>query len=156
MLRLASCLFASRAASGGQSGVRLTAREFRVLAALGEGTCQVGALRSLLGTHAAQVTRILRRLEEGYQVPLITCAMSRDDRRRKDVTLTRAGRKAVDRYRGMVLSRASQAPAQFSDADCRRLLRVLGHPEQGRPDSGLHVGVCEPLGEQLTGRRRGG
>lgn len=106
-------------------GPALTMREYCALSALRYGRRNAGALRRLLGVHATQMARVLSRLEEGVRPRLTRCAINREDRRRKDVALTRAGRRAADRYRKQVLGSGFHVLAQFSDADCRCLLRML-------------------------------
>src|SRR5262245_49040876 len=68
--------------------------EYLTLAVLSErGTMIVGAIQRLLGVLPAQMSRIIRALEN-REHPLITCGINPRDKRKIDVTLTPTGDQA--------------------------------------------------------------
>jgi DNA-binding MarR family transcriptional regulator len=72
--------------------------EFLSLAILREhGTMIVGDIQRLLGVLPAQMSRIIRSLENRER-PLIACQINPRDKRKVDVCLTPAGEKALQDY----------------------------------------------------------
>jgi DNA-binding MarR family transcriptional regulator len=72
--------------------------EFLTLSLLHEqGTMIVGHIQRLLGVLPAQMSRIIRALEE-RPVPFIACRINAQDKRKIDVTLTPAGENALLEY----------------------------------------------------------
>jgi DNA-binding MarR family transcriptional regulator len=72
--------------------------EFLTLAILnGHGTMIVGDIQRLLGVLPAQMSRIIRSLENRDR-PLITCQINSRDKRKVDVCLTASGEKALLEY----------------------------------------------------------
>ncbi len=72
--------------------------EFLTLAILHEhGTMIVGDIQRLLGILPAQMSRIIRSLENREQ-PFITCQINPRDKRKVDVCLTAAGKKSLLEY----------------------------------------------------------
>jgi len=111
--------------ASGRRDAHLTMQEYCVLNALRSGLCHVGTLRNFLGVHAVQMTRILRRLEKGGSAPLIQCAINREDRRRIDVTLTTAGKRALQKFRRSRLAPITEAINHLDDQTCRCLLAAI-------------------------------
>src|SRR6516165_8782301 len=72
--------------------------EYLTLALLqGRGTMIVGDIQRLLGVLPAQMSRIIRSLEDRER-PLIACRINPTDKRKIDVCLTPAGEKAMRDY----------------------------------------------------------
>src|SRR5437899_422707 len=83
---------------GRRRGGDLKEAEFLTLALLQlHGTMIVGDIQKLLGVLPAQMSRIIRSLEN-RQLPLILCHINPRDKRKVDVELTPAGEKALDEY----------------------------------------------------------
>src|SRR3989454_12803949 len=94
--------------------------EFLTLSILqAHGTMIVGDIQRLLGVLPAQMSRIIRALENRER-PLITCQINSRDKRKVDVCMTTAGEKALLDYQAHRTDRLVQ------------LLRVL--PEQEQED----------------------
>ncbi len=78
----------------------LTEPEFVTLDTLaGRGICTVGELQQVLDVRPAQMSRIVRSLEQKAEKPLINCAINPQDKRRINVSITELGRKAHEEYR---------------------------------------------------------
>jgi DNA-binding MarR family transcriptional regulator len=94
--------------------------EFLTLAILSEhGTMIVGDIQRLLGVLPAQMSRIIRALENRER-PMIACQINPRDKRKVDVCLTAAGEKALLDYQSSRTDRLVE------------LLRVL--PEEQQED----------------------
>jgi DNA-binding MarR family transcriptional regulator len=92
--------------------------EFFTLAILhAHGTMIVGDIQRLLGVLPAQMSRIIRSLENRER-PLIACQINARDKRKVDVCLTTAGEKALSEYQATRTDRLVQ------------ILRVLPEDEQ--------------------------
>src|SRR5262249_35110792 len=63
----------------------------------GKGTMIVGDIQRLLGVLPAQMSRIIRSLEDRER-PLIACHINTRDKRKVDVQMTAAGDKALKDY----------------------------------------------------------
>jgi DNA-binding MarR family transcriptional regulator len=64
-----------------------------------QGTMIVGDIQRLLGVLPAQMSRIIRALENRDR-PFIACRINPQDKRKIDVCLTTAGEKALQDYQG--------------------------------------------------------
>src|SRR5438105_9613723 len=79
--------------------------EFLTLAILhAHGTMIVGAIQRLLGVLPAQMSRVIRALENRER-PLIACRINPRDKRKIDVCMTTAGEKVLQDYRGVRVGR---------------------------------------------------
>src|SRR5438552_13128724 len=79
--------------------------EFLTLAILqAHGTMIVGDIQRLLGVLPAQMSRVIRALENRER-PLIACRINPRDKRKIDVCLTPPGEKALLDYRGVRVGR---------------------------------------------------
>src|SRR5262249_34709946 len=79
--------------------------EFLTLSILeSHGTMIVGDIQRLLGVLPAQMSRIIRALENRER-PLIACRINPSDKRKIDVCLTPAGEKALEEYQGSRVGR---------------------------------------------------
>src|SRR3979411_193844 len=99
--------------------------EFFSLAILhGRGTMIVGDIQRLLGVLPAQMSRIIRSLEDRDQ-PLITCRINPQDKRKIDVCLTPAGEKTLTEYQSQRVRGIAALLRDLPEADQAELSRVL-------------------------------
>jgi DNA-binding MarR family transcriptional regulator len=99
--------------------------EFLTLTILQEqGTMIVGDIQRLLGVLPAQMSRIIRALEEGDK-PLISCRINSTDKRKIDVCLTTFGEKTLMEYQSVRVTRIGKLLNNLCEEDQEDLLRVL-------------------------------
>jgi DNA-binding MarR family transcriptional regulator len=99
--------------------------EFHTLAILQErGTMIVGDIQRLLGVLPAQMSRIIRSLEDRPQ-PLLACRINPRDKRKIDVQLTGAGEKALLEFQSVRVRRIADQLHDLSDDEQERLLQLL-------------------------------
>jgi DNA-binding MarR family transcriptional regulator len=99
--------------------------EFLTLSILhSHDTMIVGDIQRVLGVLPAQMSRIIRALENRDR-PLIACRINPRDKRKIDVCLTAAGDKALMDYRHASVSRIIEHLRQLSDEDQEDLTRAL-------------------------------
>jgi DNA-binding MarR family transcriptional regulator len=99
--------------------------EFLTLTILQEqGTMIVGDIQRLLGVLPAQMSRIIRALENGKK-PLISCAINSSDKRKIDVCLTEDGEKVLLEYQNVRVARIGKLLSDLCEEDQEDLLRVL-------------------------------
>jgi len=78
----------------------LSESEYATLDTLSQNPhCTVGELQKMLDVRAAQMSRIIRSLEDKGGAKLVECSINPEDKRKIDVTITSAGKKAYDEYR---------------------------------------------------------
>jgi DNA-binding MarR family transcriptional regulator len=88
------------------------------------GTMIVGDIQRVLGILPAQMSRIIRSLENRDN-PLIECRINPRDKRKIDVCLTSTGERALAEYQGVRVGRLIGKLQSMSDDDQEELLRVL-------------------------------
>ncbi len=116
------CLSALR---GRRRGGDLKEVEFLTLSILqAHGTMIVGDIQRLLGVLPAQMSRIIRSLENRER-PLISCRINSRDKRKIDVCLTSAGEKALLDYQGTRIGRLVELLRDLSDEDQEDLVRLV-------------------------------
>ena len=99
--------------------------EFLSLSILQTRECMiVGDIQRLLGVLPAQMSRIIRALENRDR-PLITCRINSRDKRKIDVCLTPAGEKALTDYRDASVSRIVEHLRHLTDEEQEDLTRLL-------------------------------
>jgi DNA-binding MarR family transcriptional regulator len=99
--------------------------EFLSLAILQErGTMIVGDIQRLLGVLPAQMSRIIRSLENRPQ-PLITCQINPRDKRKVDVCLTPFGEKALADYQTMRTDRLVELLRDLPEREQEDLNRLV-------------------------------
>src|SRR6266436_4171021 len=99
--------------------------EFLTLAILhAHGTMIVGDIQRLLGVLPAQMSRIIRSLENRDRA-LIACRINPRDKRKIDVCLTAAGDQALLDYREASVSRIIDHLRQLTEDDQEDLTRSL-------------------------------
>jgi DNA-binding MarR family transcriptional regulator len=110
---------------GRRRGGDLKEIEFLTLSTLhAHGTMIVGDIQRLLGVLPAQMSRIIRSLENRER-PLIQCHINSRDKRKIDVALTSAGDKALLDYQGTRVGRIVERLRHLSDEDQDDLVRLL-------------------------------
>ena len=110
---------------GRRRGVDLKEVEFLTLTILqGRGTMIVGDIQRLLGVLPAQMSRIIRALENRDQ-PLITCSINARDKRKIDVGLTPFGEQALCDYQGARIRRIAECLRDLPEDDQDELSRLL-------------------------------
>jgi DNA-binding MarR family transcriptional regulator len=99
--------------------------EFLTLSILqDQGTMIVGDIQRLLGVLPAQMSRIIRSLENGEK-PLIACRINASDKRKIDVCLTDFGEKTLVEYQSIRVARIGKLLSNLSEEEQEDLLRVL-------------------------------
>jgi DNA-binding MarR family transcriptional regulator len=99
--------------------------EFLTLAILkANGTMIVGNIQRLLGVLPAQMSRVIRALENRER-PLIQCRINSNDKRKIDVCLTSYGEKCLAEYQDERIGRIVGRLERLSDDDQQDLLRAL-------------------------------
>jgi len=99
--------------------------EFLTLSILhAHGTMIVGDIQRLLSVLPAQMSRIIRALENRER-PLIQCRINSRDKRKIDVVLTGAGEKALLDYQGARVGRISERLRSLPDDELEDILRLL-------------------------------
>ncbi len=99
--------------------------EFLTLSLLHEnGTMIVGDIQRLLGILPAQMSRVIRSLENRDR-PLIQCRINARDKRKIDVVMTNHGVKAFLEYQGKRVGRIVQQLQALGDEDQDDLIRAL-------------------------------
>ena len=88
------------------------------------GTMIVGDIQRVLGILPAQMSRIIRSLENRDD-PLIECRINPRDKRKIDVCLTPTGERSLAEYQGVRVGRLIAKLQHMSDDDQEELLRVL-------------------------------
>jgi DNA-binding MarR family transcriptional regulator len=117
--------------------------EFLTLTILQEqGTMIVGDIQRLLGVLPAQMSRIIRALENGEK-PLIACRINTSDKRKIDVCLTEFGEKSLLEYQNVRVARIGKLLSNLCEEDQDDLLRVLEKLNGTLP----RVPGKKPLGE---------
>ena len=99
--------------------------EFLTLAILqATGTMIVGDIQRILGVLPAQMSRVIRSLENRER-PLIQCRINSRDKRKIDVELTASGEKALVEYQGKRVGRIVEQLSNLTDDDQDDLIRAL-------------------------------
>lgn len=90
------------------------------------GTLTVGEIQRAIGVLPAQMSRIIRSLESGFDKPLIKCELNQHDKRKIDVHLLPEGRKNYDEFRQTRLSKTVQVLKGLKDSDRQEFVRICG------------------------------
>jgi DNA-binding MarR family transcriptional regulator len=99
--------------------------EFLTLSLLqGSNTMIVGDIQRVLGILPAQMSRIIRALENRER-PLIECRINPRDKRKIDVVLTPHGEKTLLDYQESRIGRIVERLQSLSEEDQEDLIRVL-------------------------------
>ena len=84
----------------------------------------VGELQRAIGVLPAQMSRIIRSLETGFEKPLIHCQLNAADKRRIDVHLTDEGRRTYQEFRQSRLAKTRDMLRFLSPADRLEFVRI--------------------------------
>jgi DNA-binding MarR family transcriptional regulator len=99
--------------------------EFLTLAILqANGTMIVGNIQRILGVLPAQMSRVIRSLENRER-PLIQCRINARDKRKIDVCLTASGEKSLLEYQGVRVGRIVDRLQNLSEEDQEDLIHAL-------------------------------
>jgi DNA-binding MarR family transcriptional regulator len=99
--------------------------EFLTLSLLqGQGIMIVGDIQRILGILPAQMSRVIRALENRDR-PLIQCRINARDKRKIDVELTGHGEKALLDYQGKRIGRIVERLGRLGDEDQDDMIRAL-------------------------------
>jgi len=110
---------------GRRRGGSLKEVEFLTLSILqARGTMIVGDIQRLLEVLPAQMSRIIRSLENRER-PLISCRINSRDKRKIDVCLTPPGEKALLEYQGTRIGRIVELLSNLPDEEHDELVRLL-------------------------------
>jgi DNA-binding MarR family transcriptional regulator len=99
--------------------------EFLTLSLLqAHGTMIVGDIQRVLGVLPAQMSRVIRSLENRER-PLIECSINPRDKRKIDVELTTNGEKALLDYQGKRVGRIVEQLSSLSEDDQDEMMHAL-------------------------------
>jgi DNA-binding MarR family transcriptional regulator len=116
-----------------KGGFDLSESEFLTLDALEEVTSlSVGDLRRRVSVLPAQMSRIIKALEQRYDEKLVLCAINPKDKRKIDVSITPKGRRAVAAYRRAKIMTSVEALSSVSDEDLAAFSAFLERIEAAR------------------------
>lgn len=105
----------------------LSETEFLTLDLLSkEQPITIGEVQKRIGVVPAQMSRIIRVLEEQGGRGYVECQINATDRRRINVSLTADGRDAHDKYRNTRLSSMYQILSVLPPDDRMHFMRILG------------------------------
>lgn len=121
-----------------KGGVDLSESEFLALDALEDVTSlSVGELRRRVGVLPAQMSRVIKALEQRYDEKLVLCAINPKDKRKIDVAIAPRGRRAVASYRRAKIMAGTGALRSLSAKDLaffsRMLNRIAAAADKGQP-----------------------
>jgi len=85
----------------------------------------VGELRGHVGVLPAQMSRVIKALEQRYDEKLVLCAINPEDKRKIDVSITPTGRRAVEAFRRAKIAALVGALGRLGDADLAAYARIL-------------------------------
>ncbi len=99
--------------------------EFLTLSLLqAHGIMIVGDIQRVLGVLPAQMSRVIRSLEN-CERPLIQCSINARDKRKIDVELTNLGERALLDYQGKRVGRIVERLSNLADDDQEDLIQAL-------------------------------
>jgi DNA-binding MarR family transcriptional regulator len=118
-----------RIASRKQGEVELSESQFLTLdtlAAKGE-PLNVGEIQRSIHVVPAQMSRIIRSLENDFDSSLIHCELNQTDKRKIDVRMTHEGRKAYEQFRQSRLGKTIEILTGLPEQDRVDFLRICQH-----------------------------
>ena len=126
VLEVSKVLWVIQSQSKGKKQPEITETEFLTLDVLTRQCPQsVGDIQRYIGVLPAQMSRIVRSLENKGEEPLIQCKINPQDKRKINVELTDAGRKMHQVYREIKLGNIEKMLAAMSEKDRNELMRIL-------------------------------
>lgn len=125
LFEMSKDIWATQNRSKTKDQTELTETEFLTLDLLTNNQPQtVGDLQKQIGVLPAQMSRVIRSLENKGEGPLISCQINQQDKRKVDVELTEAGRQAYQAYRQFKLGSIRQLLMGLSEQDRSELIRI--------------------------------
>ena len=119
-----------------KGGYDVSESEFLALNALEHVTSlSVGQLRQHVGVLPAQMSRVIKALEQRYDEKLVLCAINPHDKRKIDVSITPTGRRAVEAYRRAKIMHMVKALGSLTDEDLAAFTRILSNMAKSRGES---------------------
>lgn len=127
VFELSKDIWALQSRSRHRHQAEITETEFLALDILmkADATPTVGDIQRQIGVLPAQMSRIIRSLENKGGQALITCRINAADKRKVDVELTDAGRQAHQAYRQMKLGSIQKILLSLSEKDRTEFMRLL-------------------------------
>ena len=89
-------------------------------------TLTVGEIQRAIGVLPAQMSRIIRSLETGFDKPLIRCELNQSDKRKIDVQITPEGRRIFHEFKQVRLSKTVEVLKNLDDKDRQEFIRICG------------------------------
>ena len=109
-----------------KGGYDLSESEFLALDALEHvPSLSVGELRRRVGVLPAQMSRVLKALEQRYDEKLVLCSINPEDKRKIDVSIAPKGRRVVGAYRAAKIAASVRALDSLSTKDLANLSAIL-------------------------------
>lgn len=103
----------------------LTETEFLALELLTKQRAMtVGEIQKQIGIVPAQMSRVIRSLEKRSDGALIKCGINRQDKRKVDVEISKAGRLMHHNYKEVRLEGMMNFLQILSSEDCRQFMRI--------------------------------
>jgi DNA-binding MarR family transcriptional regulator len=116
-----------------KGGYDLSESEFLALDALEHvASLSVGELRQHVGVLPAQMSRVIKALEQRYDEKLVLCAINPQDKRKIDVSITPTGRRAVEAYRRAKIKYTVEALEVLTNEDMAAFTRILSKIAESR------------------------
>jgi DNA-binding MarR family transcriptional regulator len=115
-----------RVASKGQGSAELSESQYLAVDALmrSPGTLTVGEIQRAIGVMPAQMSRIMRSLETGFDKSLVRCELNQTDKRKIDVKLTAEGKRVYEHFRNAKLVKTVDILRQLEDKDRLEFIRI--------------------------------
>jgi DNA-binding MarR family transcriptional regulator len=88
------------------------------------GAISVGEIQRSISVLPAQMSRIIRSLESGFDKPLIRCALNQTDKRKIDVVITPEGKKMYQEFRSGRLAKTIDILQHLPDEDRAEFVRI--------------------------------
>jgi DNA-binding MarR family transcriptional regulator len=88
------------------------------------GPITVGEIQRSISVLPAQMSRIIRSLESGFDKPLIKCELNQTDKRKIDVHLTPEGRQLYTDFRAVRLNKTVDTLQHLPEDDRRDFVRI--------------------------------
>jgi DNA-binding MarR family transcriptional regulator len=111
----------------GRHETEITETEFLTLDLLlrSEETLTVGDIQRKIGVLPAQMSRVIRSLENKGDQTLIACKINQADKRKLDVEVTEAGRRAHEEYQRVKLASTERMLLDLDEQDRKDFMRIL-------------------------------
>ncbi len=110
-----------------ETHLEITETEFLALDTLKqtESPMTVGEIQRAIGVLPAQMSRIVRSLEQKGDGALIECTINAEDKRKIDVQMTKKGVEAHENYRTIKLGSIEKMLLGLSEKDREDFMRIL-------------------------------